>query len=236
MEISGYPEVGTVTICAWTSSTRPSASSNGKYTLGFNTTLNIFEIIDPNGNPINILDSIISAREIALLVYPVGSYYETSDSSFDPNVTWGGVWELVNDGRFLLATSSSYAINSTGGEETHTLTKNEMPKHDHVHNHQHSHTLGNIDVQGTFPLPSEARYDANNHFSGAFTKGETTTGSWSSDADKMGSLLVNFNFANGLSGETSIDDTQNSAANVGGGQAHNNMPPYRVVNRWHRTA
>ena len=24
--------------------------------------------------------------------YPVGSYYETSNSSFDPNVTWGGTW------------------------------------------------------------------------------------------------------------------------------------------------
>ena len=24
--------------------------------------------------------------------YPVGSYYETSDSTFDPNTTWGGTW------------------------------------------------------------------------------------------------------------------------------------------------
>lgn len=24
--------------------------------------------------------------------YPVGSYYETSDSTFDPNITWGGTW------------------------------------------------------------------------------------------------------------------------------------------------
>ena len=28
------------------------------------------------------------------LFYPVGSYYETSDSTFDPNVTWGGTWVL----------------------------------------------------------------------------------------------------------------------------------------------
>ena len=25
-------------------------------------------------------------------VYPVGSYYETSDNTFDPNVVWGGAW------------------------------------------------------------------------------------------------------------------------------------------------
>lgn len=24
--------------------------------------------------------------------YPVGSYYETSDANFDPNVVWGGTW------------------------------------------------------------------------------------------------------------------------------------------------
>ena len=26
--------------------------------------------------------------------YPIGSIYETSDSTFDPNVTWGGTWVL----------------------------------------------------------------------------------------------------------------------------------------------
>lgn len=33
------------------------------------------------------------------LFYPVGSYYDTSDASFDPNVSWGGTWvsESLND-------------------------------------------------------------------------------------------------------------------------------------------
>ena len=25
--------------------------------------------------------------------YPVGSYYENSDTKFDPNKAWGGTWE-----------------------------------------------------------------------------------------------------------------------------------------------
>lgn len=29
--------------------------------------------------------------------YPVGSYYFTSNSSFDPSVSIGGVWELTNN-------------------------------------------------------------------------------------------------------------------------------------------
>ena len=34
-------------------------------------------------------------------------------------------------GRFILGVSDSHAVNSTGGEETHTLSVNEMPRHDH---------------------------------------------------------------------------------------------------------
>lgn len=30
------------------------------------------------------------------LFYPVGSYYETSDTDFDPNKKWGGTWEYVS--------------------------------------------------------------------------------------------------------------------------------------------
>ena len=32
------------------------------------------------------------------LFYPVGSYYETSNTSFDPGTTWGGVWESETQG------------------------------------------------------------------------------------------------------------------------------------------
>lgn len=31
------------------------------------------------------------------LFYPVGSYYKTTNTSFDPNVFWGGVWEEDTD-------------------------------------------------------------------------------------------------------------------------------------------
>lgn len=30
-------------------------------------------------------------------LYPVGTYYETSNSSFNPNIQLGGTWELVDD-------------------------------------------------------------------------------------------------------------------------------------------
>lgn len=36
--------------------------------------------------------------------------------------------------RFVLGAGSSYSVGATGGEETHKLTINEMPKHNHAVN------------------------------------------------------------------------------------------------------
>lgn len=41
-----------------------------------------------------------------------------------------GTWEKV-EGRFLLGSSSSHAVGSAGGEETHILKISEMPSHIH---------------------------------------------------------------------------------------------------------
>lgn len=32
------------------------------------------------------------------LLYPVGSYYETSDTSFNPNTAWVGTWTYTTSG------------------------------------------------------------------------------------------------------------------------------------------
>ena len=61
-------------------------------------------------------------------VYPVGSVYiSTVDQS--PAFFFGGVWEKIQNS-FLLA-SGKRAAGTTGGEEAHTLTPEEMPVHKH---------------------------------------------------------------------------------------------------------
>ena len=122
-------------------------------------------------------------------IYPVGSYYETSDTSFNPNTSWGGTWIEDSKGRVTVALDSNDidfdTINKTGGEKAHTLTVNEIPSHNHVLNFRTS---------GSQPLDG-------NH--GAY-------------------MLAGTN-------DTAI-------ASTGGGQPHNNIQPYIVVKRWHRTA
>lgn len=61
--------------------------------------------------------------------YPVGAIY-LSVTDTDPATLFGGTWERIG-GRFLLGADDTYTAGSTGGEAEHTLTIDEMPKHNH---------------------------------------------------------------------------------------------------------
>ena len=66
-------------------------------------------------------------------IYPVGSIYLAMNST-NPSSLFGGTWERIKD-RFLLACGDSYtSIGTYGGEESHTLTIDEMPSHTHTAN------------------------------------------------------------------------------------------------------
>lgn len=63
-------------------------------------------------------------------VYPIGSIYMSVNSQ-SPQTLFGGLWEQIND-TFLLAAGTKYKAGSIGGEEEHTLTAYEMPRHAHT--------------------------------------------------------------------------------------------------------
>lgn len=118
------------------------------------------------------------------LVYPVGSIY-MSVNAVSPATLFGGTWVKIED-TFLLASGSNYALGSSGGEKTHTLTENEIPSHRHT-----------------------VKYVYYNRGSGS----SQTFGYISQNGDNIG-----------------------YSDYTGGGNAHNNMPPYLAVNMWKRTA
>lgn len=66
------------------------------------------------------------------LIYPIGSVYISMNNT-SPATLFGGSWTKV-EGKFLLGTSSAYPSGSSGGEETHLLSFNEMPSHRHTIN------------------------------------------------------------------------------------------------------
>lgn len=77
----------------------------------------------------------INPKLILDVFYPVGSYYETSDTSFNPNTAWGGTWQEDTAGRITIAYNSSdndfKPVGHTGGSKTHTQTTDEVAPHTH---------------------------------------------------------------------------------------------------------
>lgn len=61
----------------------------------------------------------------------IGFVYITMSADDHPAEYFGGgTWEKI-EGKFLLAASDAYPVESTGGEAAHTLTIDEMPSHRH---------------------------------------------------------------------------------------------------------
>lgn len=68
-------------------------------------------------------------KSVRLFSWPVGSIY-TSTRPTDPHELFGGTWEPIQD-TFLWCAGPKHAAGTSGGEETHKLTIDEMPKHTH---------------------------------------------------------------------------------------------------------
>lgn len=152
--------------------------------------------------------------EMLDLFYPVGSYYETSDTSFDPNTAWGGTWVEDTDGRVLVALDSGTfdTVGDTGGAESHS----------HKYGMQYGAYYRSVSLEenpaNTVGMLS---YD---------TSGNITL---SGSGTNMGSQTLQIN-----TGATTSSTTASMATfrMTGDTQYKSNLQPYVVVKRWHRTA
>ena len=140
---------------------------------------------------------------------PVGKVYISADPT-SPAELFGGTWERLED-VFLLAAGAKHAAGSTGGEEKHTLTVEEMPSH------------GNHLMQGRMyeELAENASNDSS-YRSNTLYLPKTAFAS-------TGNFNRGWKDWNG--GEMYPAGTLK-----GGGNSHNNMPPYLAVYTWKRIA
>lgn len=101
--------------------------------------------------------------------------------------------------RFIVGSGGEYDIGSTGGEKTHTLTVNEMP------NHNHNFALGN----GSYAGSNGSEY-------GGLTDGNKDLCEWEKDAARSSS-------------SNNHTYTYLTSDAIGGGQSHENRPPYYAL-------
>lgn len=78
--------------------------------------------------------------------HPVGSVYITISSSFNPANHWGGTWSKIAEGQCLIQAGNNYTLGSTGGEERHYLSGNEMPPHEHSAGKVYNYKLDNTGI------------------------------------------------------------------------------------------
>lgn len=160
------------------------------------------------------LNNKVDEDDLLDLIYPVGAIYidaNSSNSVCPIQTLLGGTWERIQD-RFLLASTNQQGVGTTGGEEKVTLTANQsgLRAHGHgmAHNHNHRHTMAGKWSSGS---GSKTAYMTTNN------RSQTDT---YTSYDSTGS-----------SKNTTDDNTAQNAT-----EAHNNMPPYIMVNVWKRTA
>jgi len=222
--ISGYPSFETTKIMVWDNSHRPNWTGEG-YLVGYNEDTSAIELIGVNGagqTDVKYTMTDDMRKEIALLAHPVGEYYWTSNTSFNPNTAWGGTWERIQDGRVLISDTLSHQVGSTGGSETVTLTLNQLP----YYRHAHRHDRGTMNITGK--TGGAGVNSSSPTADGAFYKYGTGLGVDDNDYDNQ---LIAFDASRSWTGETSEDEFE-----FGNDESHNNMQPYRVAVCWHRTA
>lgn len=164
--------------------------------------------------------------------FPVNSLY-LSLGSENPSTLWLGTTWQKQEGRFLLGSSSSYALGSTGGSSTVKLTIANLPSHTHSATtaaHTHTQPAHAHNIRASQDFDENCVGIANPHYNdikfGGSPKGTAkyTNKSTNSSAELVQSTTATIGNA---SPTTSIGST-------GSGTAFSIMPPYLVVNIWKR--
>lgn len=177
------------------------------------------------------IDSVLSKA------YPVGAIY-CSTVETNPHDLFGfGTWEYIEQGRVLLSQGDKYSAGSTGGAETHTLTTQEMPKHNHGGNTSeggsHTHT-GTAKEAGEHTHTCEVSGYGNDFKTRMFWEEKRT-----SRTELKTTEIMNIKSGGEHTHDIQINDSKNHTHIInseGDGQAHNIMQPYLSVYMWKRVA
>jgi microcystin-dependent protein len=170
-----------------------------------------------NNNGKLTVDFSAAIAEAKLAAYPVGSYYWSSEST-DPGTLFGGTWEQIKD-RFIYAAGAK-SVGETGGAESHVLTVDEIPGHNHT---------------GTSSWHSFDGYFSADSHQGAHRDG----GGVVSSEGYYSTNLTHSSSGDDWGTNYHINVRHNhtfTTNNTGGNAAHSTMPPYLVAYCWKRTA
>lgn len=169
--------------------------------------------------------SAVSRSTYADLFDAIGTTYGYGDGETTFNVP-----DIM--GRVAVGASSTYTLASTGGEETHVLTDQEIPSHTHtVPAHGHANTIKATTPSLSHSITQPAyKYSGPNGTVGVSSGGSAKGGTSSVAASRTTNLAVADHAASactmsGAISDCAAFDTDDSGEDI----AHNNMQPYVVM-------
>ena len=166
--------------------------------------------------------------------WPVGSVLQMTNATNPNDVYPGTTWQEIQ-GMFLLGSSSSYSLGSTGGSSTVTLTTNNMPQHAHSYTKATGGTVASHTLTiNQIPSHTHTEMRFNNEGSGSNWGANSTNGKYKMESGYIG----NTGGGQGHNHGFTLSTTSANSGNAGQASptAVNKMPPYKVVNMWERVA
>ena len=181
-------------------------------------TTNTFKIPDKN----NIL---INGTKLFDLIYPIGSIYMSINAT-SPATLFGGAWEQIKE-KFLYTASSG--ATGTGGSSTATLSKENIPSHNHTFSG--NAMSGTLNAIMRYDGGDQGQYESSGVFSNTSTSGSRT---WKGDNGNHGKVTIRFNAT--PSGSISYTGGEyNRTTRKTTTKSFSIMPPYYKVYCWRRT-
>lgn len=197
-----------------------------------------------NGKVIDLASLGGGYADLLNLFWPIGSYYETSDSNFNPNEMWGGTWTKDTAGQVLVAQDDNLfkTLGANVGADTFTLTTSQLPAHTHTYSKSATSTAAATGNTGSHTLTIN---EIPGHTHNIGRSGLLTTPGYGGFMQSTGvSEPFSTNSVGGGAGHThslnshkhTITLTSTASGSAGSGANINKVQSSKVVIRWHRIA
>lgn len=203
----------------------------------------------PNGTVIYITDDTAPTSAILESVYPVGSIYISTVPTSPATLFNLGTWEKLPEDVYLKSMGSTGLPLDVSGSNTHIITEDELPAHQHSHTPDgvvtstfigtastHTHTVRQNADSASYDVVYSRGYGSTYNRGGvALPNDNGTSGNYTTDAagnQILGSTSVT---PSGTVTSTFVGSSTPTTS-AGGGQAFDNRPLSVQVYMWRRTA